>query len=397
MQSFSPLATRQRLVVIDTLRGFALFCILIANIPFAGIGQVPGIVFNWPAADKALDFIFHLLVDKKFVAIFSILFGFGFYIQLNRAEEKGIAFRPYFFRRMIILFVIGCLHAYLFWFGDIIRYYAIGGLFLLLLYKWPVKRLVQLAIFFAVFLTGLVFILNAALGLQEYSYDPALIREHPAAGSYARYLYINYVVDPLKNFLQDSPITLVFSFGNMLLGFALAKAGFFHEPGKFRKIINRLMWLGATAGIGCSYLFWCVTTGKLELTPALLWLPFVIVAGMLLQSLFYISAFVRLYQYIPFAKSAAVFAPVGRMALTNYMSQSVFYLLFFFRWTGGPFLYGKLTLTETYLFAALLFVAQVIISHYWLKKFEQGPVEYVWKKFSYPKYSMNSKIKIDLI
>jgi uncharacterized protein len=191
-------------------------------------------------------------------------------MQLKRAEEKGIAFPRYFFRRMIILFLIACLHAYLLWFGDIIRYYAIGGMFLLLLYKWPVKRLLRLVILFAVVLAATVFILNAALGLQEYPYDPALIREHPAAASYARYSYINYIVDPLKNFIQDSPITLVFSFGNMLLGFALAKTGFFHQSGRFRKTMKRLMWLGATVGIGCSYLFWCIGTGQLQLTPALL-------------------------------------------------------------------------------------------------------------------------------
>jgi uncharacterized protein len=397
MQSFTPLGTSHRLTVVDALRGLALFCILIANVPFAGIGTAPGIVFNSPTAERVLDMAFHLLIDKKFVAIFSILFGFGFYVQLKRAEENGIAFRAYFSRRMIILFLIACLHAYALWFGDIIRYYAIGGLFLLLLYKWPVKRLVRLAIFFSVFLTGLVFILNAALGVQEYAYDPALIREHPVADSYARYFYINYIVDPMRNFIQDSPITLVFSFGNMLMGFALAKAGFFHRPKQFEKATKWIMILGGTIGIGCSYLFWCISTGRLELTPALLWLPFIIVAGMLLQSLFYISAFVRLYERISFAKIASVFVPVGRMALTNYILQSVFYLLFFFRWTNGPFLYGRLTLAETYLFAGLLFVCQVILSHYWLKRFEQGPVEYVWKKFSYPKYIMKSKTKIDII
>jgi uncharacterized protein len=387
MNAFQPTGKRDRLAVVDALRGLALLCILIANIPFAGenasLYQSGDFVLGSPKTDSFLNAAFHLLIDKKFVAIFSILFGFGFYIQMQKAEENNIAFRPYFFKRMIILMLIACIHAYVFWFGDIIRDYALCGMFLLFVYKWPVKRILITAIVFIVFLTSLIFIANGALGLQEYSYDPAIITEHPTTTSYLRYLQINATVDPFRNFVQDSPLTLVFAFGNMLLGFWMAKSGFFHQPKNFNKILNRLIITGAIFGLTCSYLFWKVTTGELELTPALIWLPFIIVAGMLMQSLFYISTFVKLFQY-PFAKKFLLFfEPVGKMALTNYMLQSVFYCLIFFHWTNGLKLYGKLTLTETYLVAILLFCLQVLLSRWWLSKHKQGPVEYLWKRVSY--------------
>ena len=75
--------------------------------------------------------------------------------------------------------------------------------------------------------------------------------------------------------------------------------------------------------------------------------------------------------------------PVGKMALTNYLLQTVFYLVLFFHWTNGLKLYGRLTITETYLVALGLFLVQVIFSTWWMKKHEQGPVENIWKKLSY--------------
>ncbi|MGZ5247238.1 MAG: DUF418 domain-containing protein [Flavitalea sp.] len=386
MIPFRPTEQQERLSIADALRGLALFAILIANIPYAenadAVYQSRDLIIGSNQTDSFLKAFFHLFIDKKFVPIFSMLFGFGFFIQMKRAEEKGINFRRYFLVRMLLLFVIGCLHAYLLWFGDIIRDYAICGIGLLVIYKWPSRKILYTAIIFAVFLTAIVFILNGALGLQ-YGFDTTIVREHPLTESYWRYLQINARIDPFRNFIQDSPLTLVFAFGCMLIGFWMAKSGFFHEPEKFRKTTTRLIILGSILGITCSYLFWMITTGEIELTPSLIWLPVIIVAGLLLQSIFYISAFVKLFQLAWFRKLVTFFEPVGRTALTNYILQSVFYLVFFFHCIPGTQLYGKLNLTETYLICILLFCIQVILSRLWLKKFKQGPIEFAWKKVAY--------------
>jgi len=393
MDKFQPIKKSDRVRVVDALRGFALFAILLANIPFAEnadlIYKTRSFILGSPGTDKMLDGIFHLLIDKKFVAIFSILFGFGFYIQLRRAEERGIAFRKYFLLRMFLLLTIGCVHAYFLWYGDIIRDYAICGMLVLLIYKWPPKKILVTGLFFAVLGTAVVFILNGVIGIS-YPFDTSIVNEHPVTTSYWRYLLINARIDPFRNFFQDSPITLVFAFGCMLVGFAMAKSGFFQEQEKFRKTTTRLIVTGLLFGLICSYLFWMISIGKIELTPALIWLPVVIVAGLFLQSLFYISTFVKLYQYTWFQRMVSPFEFVGRMALSNYILQSIFYLLIFFHCTNGLKLYGKITMTETYVVAAMLFAAQVILSKWWLKKHSQGPAEFLWKNLVYRFFSIRS-------
>jgi len=377
VNSFQPVRKQDRIEVVDALRGLALLGILLANVPY----QEPATGLT--KLDSILQMLTHLLIDKKFITIFSILFGFGFYIQLKRAEEQGIAFRAYYLRRMFILLLIGCLHGYLLWYGDITRDYAICGMFLLLVYKWPAKRILIIAIIVAVFGTGLVFILNGVLGLPDYNYDTSIIKLHPITSSYLHYLQINARVDPFVNFINDSPITLVFCFGNMLLGFWMAKSGFFENYTALARTRKFLMLAGATIGIVCSYLFVQVTSGKLELTPSLLWLPFVIVAGMLLQSQFYISLFIQLFNRDTWRKFLQVFSPVGKMALTNYLLQTFFYLLVFFHWTNGLKLFARVSLFETYLLAISFFFLQVLFSRWWMKSHEQGPLESLWKKLSY--------------
>ena len=121
---FKPTNKSNRIEVVDALRGFALLGVLYANIPFGGD---PPIV---SAYDETIHFLYNFLISKKFISIFSMLFGFGFFIQFSRAKEKGINFNSYFLKRMGLLFLIGCLHSFVLWNGDIIMSYAFGGVFL---------------------------------------------------------------------------------------------------------------------------------------------------------------------------------------------------------------------------------------------------------------------------
>ena len=130
---------------------------LFANIPYSGDPPVVEIF------DESSPFLLDLLISKKFITLFSILFGFGFYIQMSRTEKTGINFRKYFIKRMSLLFLIETIHCFVLWDGGIIMSYSFGGLFLLLIRNWSLKKLVILALIFNVFLTGIVFIGNSAL------------------------------------------------------------------------------------------------------------------------------------------------------------------------------------------------------------------------------------------
>jgi len=374
---FKPTTKKNRIEVVDALRGFALLGVFLANVPYGNIEAIQ------TSFDPLLNMLYHLLIDKKFISIFSMLFGFGFYIQMTRAAEKNIHFQSYFIKRMGILFLIGAIHCFLFWNGDIIMSYAFGGLFLLMVRKLSNRSLLILALVFNVLLTGIVFIGNSALGWAEYSYDFAIAMEQPITQSFLRYLEINWITAPWTNFLNDMPLTLAFTFGNMLIGMLLGRINFFRLPQKFKTMTNWFIVLGLSLGLISSYLLHMIFTGQLELDLPMLWLPFVVVVGMLLQSMSYISIFLRLYKSESMKKLLRFFSPVGKTALTNYLMQSVFYLLIFFHALPGLHLFDKITAGQTYLLTLILFALQALISALWLKKFSQGPVEYFWRKLTY--------------
>jgi uncharacterized protein len=376
-----------RIEMVDALRGLALLGIILANVPYAPdlseIYNNTRYIIGSQWVDDILQVVTSIFIDKKFITIFSILFGFGFSVQLNKIQGSQRDFSNYFTRRMLLLLIIGCIHGYLLWFGDITRDYAICGLFLLLVYKWPLRRILWLALILAIPTTTIVYLLNAALNLQQYSYDVSIVKELYIADNYLRYLQINATIDPLVNFLQDSPLTLVFCSGQILLGFWLGQTGFFSNPGLFRNRIRMWILFGSTLGVLGSVGFWAITNGKIELEGASVGLLFLVVGGLVLQSLFYIALFVKLYTYPKWRQLLAIFVPVGKMALTNYLMQTVFCLLIFFHWPHGLSLYGKTTLTETYLIALGIFGMQTFYSHWWFRHFTQGPVEMLWRKLAY--------------
>ncbi len=93
MKTFKPTTIKTRIEVVDALRGFALLGVLLANVPY-GSDQL--ILSNYDLPQTALNFLLDLLISKKFITIFSILFGFGFYIQMTRAKKKEVNFKKYF-------------------------------------------------------------------------------------------------------------------------------------------------------------------------------------------------------------------------------------------------------------------------------------------------------------
>jgi uncharacterized protein len=151
----SPVSSRERIGVVDVLRGLALFGILAANMrAFNAPGQVYGeieFLFHNTADLAAQDFI-DFFISGKCISLFSFLFGIGFAIQMTRAEERGssVSFYP---RRLFILLLIGLVHAWLIWWGDILVGYAITG-FLLMLFRGRSQKTIAI---WALSLAGAMF------------------------------------------------------------------------------------------------------------------------------------------------------------------------------------------------------------------------------------------------
>ncbi len=311
--AFRPVAGSARNQLLDALRGFASFGILLVNIrAFADYGWLSAeqrqMLVTYPV-DRVLDPVTDILVDTKFITIFSILFGAGFALQQQRAATYRIPFKSYFTSRMAVLFVIACLHAYLLWFGDIIRYYAIAGLLLLLVCQWNNKAIKRLAFFCCVPLTAIVFILNSMLspGLSGY---PALdqIRLAFSNGSYKEALLMNWRIDPLHNFLQDTPLTLVSVFGKILIGYWLGRLAFFDHPERFKAMRRNWLLGGLVLGLVSSITFWALEKGLFSIDSySMLWLPFVVAGGLILHSLLYIVLFIQVYEH---QRWRALFTPL---------------------------------------------------------------------------------------
>src|SRR4028118_303958 len=132
----SPLSSQERIQILDVLRGLAIGGILIGNMQwFSGYGFMPSALAEQsPLTDQITHFLVHFFIEGKFYSIFSFLFGFGFALQISRAEERGDAKASLFKRRLFWLLIIGLLHAYLLWAGDILSIYALMG-FVLLLFR----------------------------------------------------------------------------------------------------------------------------------------------------------------------------------------------------------------------------------------------------------------------
>ncbi|WP_285399420.1 heparan-alpha-glucosaminide N-acetyltransferase domain-containing protein, partial [Lysinibacillus sp. fls2-241-R2A-57] len=142
-QKLSPISAKERIESLDVLRGFALFGIILANIVWflypVYMQEDPSFKNEWTSfwnqADYTVKSLLSMFVDGKFVMLFSMLFGFGMVIMQERAAAKQLNFWRIYSRRLIALFIFGCIHAYFIWFGDILTDYAILGLLLLLMHK----------------------------------------------------------------------------------------------------------------------------------------------------------------------------------------------------------------------------------------------------------------------
>ena len=378
----------ERIELLDALRGFALFGILLANMLYwsgwifmpeseraalAGAGQV-----------NAQHFFHHFLVDGKFYTLFSLLFGMGFSLQLARLERRGADGVRIYRRRLLVLLGIGLVHLVLIWDGDILTLYALLGLLLPLFRSWSEPRLLG---------ASAVLILAPVLGVtlfQVFGWQPHLFFYNlgnsialslgGTPGSEIAWLRRE---DP-QGFLAwvlggwpYRPGTLIESWripkvlGIMLLGLALGRrlaAGTLFED---RRLMVRTLVAGLAIGVPLSWLYAAAPGLSQASIPSTL--------GTVPLALAYGAAFVLVW---PHARPLlAWLAPAGRMALTNYLTHSLLGIIIFYGIGFG--LVGYLPPVQFYAVAAAIFLGQVLVSHLWLARFDQGPVERLWRLATY--------------
>ena len=386
-----PTREGERIVLLDALRGFALFGVLLVNLRdltlFGFLTENARGALGTAGWDHALDLAMAALVDVKAFTIFTLLFGIGFALQAERAGAVGEGLGRYG-RRLFILFVIGFLHAYLLWWGDILRFYAILGLVLLPLARRRARSLALIGIVIAVFVTPFLRpAMNALL--------PAIVPSPDAAaaalgafqgGSLTEMLRANFAYD---RWTRISAWGLPFYvLGRLLIGAAIGRSGALRDPKGHRRFWVRLLgWLlplgmALTAFImlrdhgafGPLQGWWRTETARALVRIARS-------GASLALGLAYVALFVLLFQRPGWRHWLQGLAPIGRMALTNYILQTVIALILFY---GVGFGLGpRFGLVGVLAATVVIFSLQLLASRWWLERFHFGPLEWIWRTLTY--------------
>lgn len=400
----APVAARERIEVMDVLRGFALLGILLMNMEgFVGpiMESVTGVNPRFSGADRAVDAAIYVLVQGKFFTLFSLLFGMGFAVMLERANAAGRTGTALYARRLLALLGIGLAHAILVWSGDILLTYALLGFVLLLFFRrTPVSRLPKWG--FALYLVPLALTWAWALGVTAASQDPAAAaevqagladqgRQMAAMAEAQRQAYgAGSWLQAVGQRAADTGMMVGFIVfgGGLILGMFLFGA-WFVRSGAIRDVearvplYRRLRTLGLAIGLPlAAWSAWSHPTMSMsEMNFGIALSQTSMMAANLLLCMAYFAGIVLAMRIPAWAARLRWFAPAGRMALTNYLMQSVVCTFVFYGYGLGFF--EQLPRAWQPLFALAVFALQVVLSRWWLARHRYGPMEWLWRWLTY--------------
>jgi len=335
------------------------------------------------------------VAQEKFKTLFSFLFGLGLAVQMVRAEARGARFLPLYARRLGVLFLIGAAHFLLVWDGDILHDYALLGVVLLLFRRRSLRTLlvwagVLLAIPVAFYglttysaITGHVNPSVQKWTAYENGKDDQGTTEDPSR-VYARGTYGKMVTLRARELPRDlSPDTDdAFVLAMFLLGLYAGRRGIFHDVSLNRPFIRRVQRWGLLIGVTGNAMF--AVGGAFDPAPdsvmqnvGRLCLVFAAPA----MSLFYASTIVLMTETETWRKRLAPLGAVGRMALSNYLLQSLICTMIFYSY--GLALFGRVGPSVGLLLTIAIFLVQIPLSVWWLRMFRFGPIEWLWRSLTY--------------
>lgn len=400
MTSLTP-RSNERIVSLDIIRGFALLGILLANMAFfkspaLQLQGYPGAepLLSLSQMDEWFQFLINWLVVGKFYPMFSFLFGLGAYIFYTRLAEKGREPKAYFLRRFSFLLGLGLIHLLFIWSGDILHTYAAAGFLLLYFLRSPAKTVlvwgVSLIAVSAVFLTGLL-ILSYAVSADYFASDAAA-EQAQADISSAESVYSSGSYLELLGFRLSNELPLILSnifftvpsiLGLFLIGFYFGKKELFRRSSTASGFWRKLQLIGLGTGLPLSFMY-AYFNSSYSSFPA--WMAASIgeginyIGGPLLM-LGYVASIVLIVRHEWFKRLLFPIALVGRMALTNYLLQSIVCAFIFYGF--GLELFGTVSVSTGVLIALIIYTAQVILTFFWFLAFSQGPIESLWRRWTY--------------
>jgi uncharacterized protein len=367
-----PTGPAERIDAIDVLRGLALLGVVAINV----VNEFRVSIFEQflsqkpPTSpiDSAIGAILMLAVEMKALALFSLLFGAGLAIQFERlaSSERRTSLLV---RRLAVLLAFGLIHLCLIWNGDILTEYALAGLIVLPFLFGPRWLLAVAALAFL----GLYLVMQAA---PPDGLFPSTITQHVADAN--RIYATGGFLDVLAFRLREIPLIVplhVFVFPRTIGLFLLGAFGW--RTGIPQSRPRRLLSIGVP----------CIGLG------AALILAGADALGTILLALGYGAVIIGIANLESGKKLLGWAAPLGRMAFTNYLAQSLIFGWIFYGYGLG--LFGRLGVTSALAIGVVVYIGQVFFSAWWLRRFRYGPVEWLWRTLMYgvPQPMLHSPIE----
>ncbi len=398
MSDVAPVQEQSRIKTLDVLRGFAVLGILAVNAAYFAAPWQTG--FDPTLPPLAIDqttlwswFVMHVFFEFKCITLFSILFGASIYMVGGERsdKERGAVLR----RRLLWLLVFGLIHALLIWYGDILVTYAITGFLVLLARSWRPRTLLTVGItlyLVSVALQGFLAVLFGIVPAEKIAEIQAEISAAfalpPEDFARMKAAYQGGLVSALQEnagtwltFIANAVFGLVIrTAGVMMIGMALFKMGFL--SGNAPKWLYGLMLaIGAVALAIIAWQAWLNWEARFDLMHMTSRGQFPNTALSIFGTLGYASLLVLL------VKGGARFiteplAAVGRMAFTNYITQSFIMTTIFYGGRGFG-LWGEVDRPTLWVIVLGVWALQLIWSPLWLSRFQMGPLEWIWRRLSY--------------
>lgn len=419
-EALGPVVVPERIASIDVIRGFALLGILAMNIISFGLPSVayerPSLAGGFTGANFAAWLICFLFFEGKMMSLFSMLFGAGLVLMSNRAEERGRSALGVYYRRVLWLLVFGLIHGYLIWVGDILYTYAVCGLGLYLFRRRSPTTLIVLAVLLLLMSVPLSFALSQFLRSAKEA--DARVEAQLLAGKVpsATDKEMAGVWRDTRTMLEPSERDIsreiaiyhgsylgivrhrageVFAFqtwyfifamfwavgGRMLLGMALMKLGVFSASRSTRFYVG-LALLGYGIGLPIVALgAWQLTASQFDPFRQMESLGHFNAFGSILVALGHAAAVILILKTGGLPWLTRRLAAVGRMALSNYLFQSIVCTTLFYGYGFG--LFARLDRAALFGVVFMVWIVQLLLSPIWLSYFRFGPAEWLWRSLTY--------------
>ena len=382
-----PVQASERIQVVDVLRGFAILGILIFNMKSFS-GQSFSLDSWTEQLDRAVFLLIDFFVQAKFYSLFSFLFGWGMAVQMRRAQSKDVKFLPLYLRRLLVLLAFGAIHGILIWTGDILTMYAILGFFLVLLFRNRSEKVLLIAVGLSLLTTIILTLPGESMdSVREWCISPVkcLRPENPLPYSlYGTGTYWEITQLRFQHYLTGFwwfPCYFGNVFAMMLLGLYVGKRRIFENIQQHLPFIRTVLWIGLGIGLIFNGIFIYSVLYPITSKYASLIRIGSRTIGAPAFTLFYITGIILLFQRERWRQRLEPLSYVGRMALSNYIFQSILGTLIFYGYGLG--LFGATDPTFGLLLTIFIYLIQIRISYWWFEHYQFGPLELLWRTLSY--------------